>query len=515
LLKGTVRKGAAAEYGLAKLTITTKDSLFREVASREQNVWMSHRDIVATVPAGFESLAETSACPVAAMGDHVRRIYGVQFHPEVAHTKAGMDILRAFAKDICRCEHTPWDPKAQIEKLKEEIVRKAGNKRVLFFVSGGVDSTVALILCVEALGKERVHGVFVDTGFMRQVDLDDVRQLAATGQANIRIFNAQKEFLKKVSRTCDPERKRELIGEHFITVHDRILRERFGKGGEGWLLGQGTIYPDTIESGGTQLSSTIKTHHNRVATVRQLLDEGRVIEPLSQFYKDEVRQIGESLRIDRHLVSKQPFPGPGLAIRCLACADNQDVEARSDVSDCAALYGFVGAKVNLKSVGVKGDERSYQNVAILAGNGRFSALEDVSTSITNQVIDINRVIYYVSNERFRPDRWEIRSSRVSPQRVDKLRAADAMVRECMLKLDPDLFHSIWQFPVILIPLFDKKKNQESIVVRPIDSVDGMTASFTKMPRALLYAIAEALDAKLGLRTFFDVTNKPPATIEWE
>ncbi len=515
LLKGTVQKGLTAEYGLAKLSITTKDSLFRDIGSREQDVWMSHRDIVSAVPSGFELLAKTPSCPVAAMGNHDLGIYGVQFHPEVAHTPKGMDILRAFVRDICKCKYAPLDPKKQIIALKREIARKAEGKNVLFFVSGGVDSTVAFMLCVKALGKNRVKGVFVDTGFMRQVDLDDVRRLAETEQADITIVHAQKEFLKRVSRTCDPEEKRRLIGDHFIAVHDRVLREQFGKHGKNWLLGQGTIYPDTIESGGTEHSATIKTHHNRVPTVRRLLEEGRVIEPLDQFYKDEVRQIGESLQIDSRLVYKQPFPGPGLAIRCIACSEDHAVESRPDILGFAAEYGFIGTKVNIKSVGVKGDERSYQNVAIVAGSGRFNALDQVSTRITNQVIDINRVMYYVSGEAFQPSHWEVRSSSVSPERVEKLRAADALVRECMMNLDPELLQKIWQFPVILIPFFERNKNQESVVLRPIDSVDGMTASFTKLPRALLYSIANTLDKKLGLKTFFDVTNKPPATIEWE
>jgi GMP synthase (glutamine-hydrolysing) len=471
--------------------------------------------MVTAVPRGFELLAHTESCPVAAMGDHAKRFYGVQFHPEVAHTTSGMAMLRTFAASICGCETGAWKPAEQIQQLIADIREKVGRKKVFFFVSGGVDSTVAFTLCLKALGPENVEGVFVDTGLMRDVDVEDIGFLKQSQGAKIHIVDARTEFIRLIGRTYSPETKRKLIGKHFVEVHERILREHFRGHRDDWMLGQGTIYPDTIESGGTTNASTIKTHHNRVGTILRLLREGRVIEPLSQFYKDEVRQIGRALDVDRRLIGKQPFPGPGLAIRCITSRTNEKLVEDSDVSEYARAVGFEGMKVDLKTVGVKGDERSYEGIAIIAGDGDHSKFETISTSITNNSVGITRVLYLVDKEPFDSTAWRVKKSLVTAGRIEILKRADTLVRDLMQRKHPSIWETIWQFPVILVPLVSSRSQRESIVLRPVNSVDGMTASFANLSMKLLYELQAMLESELGVQVFLDITNKPPATIEWE
>jgi GMP synthase (glutamine-hydrolysing) len=513
LLGGEVRRGKVAEYGISQLLVVTQDSLFKNLPTPGP-VWMSHRDLVSSIPKGFELLAKTDSCPVAAMGDHSRKVYGVQFHPEVVHTKAGNEMLKAFSMTVCGCKPSVWQPAKQIDAIIDEIRSQVKDRKVFFFVSGGVDSTVAFVLCLRALGPERVEGVFVDTGLMRDIDVEDINFLKNSEHANIHIVDAKDEFLSLLREKYSPEKKRKAIGQHFVTLHNKILSQRLGQKSD-WVLGQGTIYPDTIESGSTQHSSTIKTHHNRVDTILKLLEEGRVVEPLAQFYKDEVRQIGNALHVSNRILSKQPFPGPGLAIRCICAANASRPEKNFALSRFAKSEGFKGFKLNLKTVGVKGDSRSYQSIAILTGNGDFEKLEPVSTNITNEVVDVTRVLYFIGNEQFDPDSWHVVRRSVTKSRVNKLRAADSHVRNYMLKYHPQEMSNIWQFPVILLPLVNRRTGWESIVLRPVDSVDGMTASFTKLSKELLLGLADCVTKEIGLHVLFDVTNKPPATIEWE
>ncbi len=512
-LGGIVRRGKVAEYGIARLSLATHDTLFRKLNGRE-TVWMSHRDVVIEIPKGFEVMARTRTCPVAAMGDIRRKLFGVQFHPEVAHTQRGTEILQAFALDICKCESRRWQPQYQLQRILQEIREKASDKKVFFLVSGGVDSSVAFMLCTEALGRDRVEGLYVDTGLMRKVDTQDIEYLIQEG-ANIHIEDASQEFLPLVQEARTPEEKRKKIGGKFVEIYERYLGENFSGSEDKWLLGQGTIYPDTIESGGTQYSSKIKTHHNRVSIIQDMVRLGKVIEPLNQFYKDEVRQIGRQLKISRRLVDKQPFPGPGLAVRCIASERASKLEKHLVVSAVAKEYGLFGGKMNLRTVGVTGDERSYQSVAVLAGNVRVSCLGKVSTKITNHAIDINRVVYLLTDETLELDQWQVSSSDVNSERIAILREADELVRGFMVSHQPKLQARIWQFPVILIPFGRLGANRGSIVLRPVDSVDGMTASYFRLRKDVLVPLASLLQKALRVEVLFDVTNKPPATIEWE
>jgi GMP synthase (glutamine-hydrolysing) len=499
LLGGTVLKGEKGEFGLATLELDAPaaDLLFQSLPSRQQ-VWMSHRDVVTGLPGGFSVLGATGACAVAAMAEPVRRLYAVQFHPEVVHTHQGLEIYSNFLFRICGCQRD-WDPKHRIPSIEEDISRVVGDRNVFFFVSGGVDSTVAYTICLRALGAKRVRGVYVDTGLMREGETDFVRStFDALGGAAVEIDHAQDRFLAALVGVCDPERKRHIIGEQFLEEQERII-ESHGLLDGHWMLGQGTIYPDTIESGGTERAETIKTHHNRVAGVQKLLQAGRVVEPLSSFYKDEVRQIGLELGLPSKLLERHPFPGPGLAIRCL-CAEAGAAPVRTP-------DGFL---IPIHSVGVQGDSRSY--APVLAIDATDQNLHQTATELINRIAGINRVITLVRGKA--PlDQLQVRPASLSADRLEKLRHADAIVRR--LSAGSGFEDTIWQFPVVLIPL-GTAASPDSIVLRPVDSVDGMTAQSAPIPGPLLRSICDEILAQPGLCClFYDLTNKPPGTIEWE
>jgi GMP synthase (glutamine-hydrolysing) len=397
----------------------------------------------------------------------------------------------------------------------DEIKEKAAGRKIFFLVSGGVDSSVAFTLCAKALGGKRVVGLYVDTGMMRKQDRADVERLISNSDATIHILDAHNEFIDLLKNIYNPEEKRRRIGQKFVEIHERTLSELLGGVRDDWMLGQGTIYPDTIESGGTKLSSKIKTHHNRVEIIQNLIREGKVVEPLSEFYKDEVREIGHALGMDRSIVDKHPFPGPGLAVRCLASRTPGRLEEDPDVSVLASAYGLCGARLKLKTVGVKGDERCYQDVAILAGKAGIVDLAAVSNQITNDCTAISRVVYLLTRNDLDFHDWRVVTRDVNAGRLELLRSADDLVHRMILDYDHRVVERIWQFPVVLIPLVHSETGAESVVLRPVESTDGMTASFSRLPLDLLSRIAKELHHTLKVEVLYDITNKPPATIEWE
>ncbi|MEI9972783.1 MAG: glutamine-hydrolyzing GMP synthase [Ignavibacteriota bacterium] len=254
LLGGEVRHGEKGEYGMATLDLDeTADPMFAGLSGPQQ-IWMSHRDLVGRVPEGFTVTGRTDTCPVAAIADSARRLYGVQFHPEVVHTTRGAEYIENFVMKVCGCVRD-WDPRHRVPLIEQEIRDCVGGRKVFFFVSGGVDSSVAFALVTRALGEDRVRGVYVDTGLMREGETDFVRRLGG-----LSVEQAQHEFLSVLAGVTEPERKRHIIGEEFVLVQERVI-EREGLMGHDWMLGQGTIYPDTIESGGTAKAALIKTHH--------------------------------------------------------------------------------------------------------------------------------------------------------------------------------------------------------------------------------------------------------------
>lgn len=498
-LGGVVAKGERGEYGRATLLLRERQTLLKGFDDSEP-VWMSHRDRVVQPPAGFDLLAETETCPVAAVADVERRLFGVQFHPEVVHTRRGMALLRNFLFDICGCE-LDWDPARRIPEIERQIREVAAGRNVLFFASGGVDSTVAVAMCLRALGPSRVHAVYVDTGLMREGETEFVRATFEKMAPGVfEVVDASAEFLGALETVTEPERKRHLIGEEFVRVQERILERGHFLDGH-WILGQGTIYPDTIESGGTQQADLIKTHHNRVAGIQRLIEQNRLVEPLRDLYKDEVRILGRSLGVSQPLLDRHPFPGPGLAIRCL-CSDSGLPLARADKSSYVAP---------VRSVGVQGDSRTYRAVLVLAGGPSNAAIETASSSI-NERTDVNRVVAWCGgNDAL--DAISVQRSALTPERLGRLRAADAVVRR--LSEESGFEAEVWQFPVVLIPLGGSER-PDSIVLRPIHSVDGMTASPVLMPADLLGRMAVAVLRLPGISAvFYDLTNKPPATIEWE
>ncbi len=496
LLAGDVRKGEKGEYGFAPLEITAESVLFKGI-SKFQQVWMSHRDQVAAAPAGFDVLGRTPTCAIAAIGSLEKRQFAVQFHPEVAHTPCGLQILSNFLFDVCGCTKD-WDPRKQVASLQEQIRDTARDRSVFFFVSGGVDSTVAYTLCLKALGPEKVYGTYVDTGLMREGETDFVRaNFAEIGARSFAVEDASSQFLSALAHAQEPEDNRHIIGEAFVQVQQRILdTERFLTGA--WVLGQGTIYPDTIESGGSAKAELIKTHHNRVAGIQKLIDEGNIVEPLSSFYKDEVRAVGRELGLSSALLDRHPFPGPGLAIRCL-CNSESEAPQRS-------LGGWI---LPIRSVGVQGDSRTYRSALAIHD---FPDTDEETAHLVNSSEGVNRVVVQIWTEA---PMASLRSmpAKLTVERLARLRRADAVVRNITRESGFDA--SVWQFPIVLIPLGTSSK-PDSVVLRPIDSVDGMTASVVRAPKELLDRLVKELRNVEGIAgIFYDLTNKPPGTIEWE
>ena len=497
LLGGTVTRGEKGEYGLATLELDEADDpLFSGLAGRQQ-IWMSHRDVVAEPPAGFTVVGRTDTCAVAAISAAERKLYGVQFHPEVVHTLRGREYLRNFVFGVCECV-PDWEPRGRVLMLEQEIRDTVGGRSVFFFVSGGVDSSVAYTLCTRALGAGRVRGVYVDTGLMREGETDFVSRLGVT------VEQASDRFLGALAGVTDPERKRHIIGEQFVRVQERIIDARHIFE-ENWILGQGTIYPDTIESGGTAKAAVIKTHHNRVAGIRKLIESGRIVEPLKSFYKDEVREVGRELGLPAELLERHPFPGPGLAIRCLCAESGAAVRATPD--------GYV---IPVHSVGVQGDSRSYAPVlainASAAIDGHAALDHERATALINRLSGVNRVIAAVAT-RAPLAEMRVRASSLTPERIERLRRADAIVRR--ISHESGFDGTVWQFPVILIPL-GAGVAPDSVVLRPVDSVDGMTARSVAMSPELLDRMCQELMAIPEIAgVFYDLTHKPPATIEWE
>jgi GMP synthase (glutamine-hydrolysing) len=407
----------------------------------------------------------------------------------VVHTERGVEYLANFVFRVCGCVKD-WDPRHRVPLIEREIRECAGSRNVFFFVSGGVDSSVAFTLCTRALGADRVRGVYVDTGLMREGETDFVRRMPG-----VTVEDARDQFLTALAGITDPEQKRHVIGEEFVRVQERVIESR-SLLDEHWILGQGTIYPDTIESGGTAKAAVIKTHHNRVAGIQRLIECGRIVEPLKSFYKDEVREIGRELGLPGELLDRHPFPGPGLAIRCLCSEFDAPVRQTED--------GWI---VPVNSVGVQGDSRSYAPVLAI------DALDHArATGLANRLTGVNRVIAAVRS-RIEIGEMQVRACSLTPERIGLLRCADAMVRR--ISHESGFDRMVWQFPVILIPL-GAGASAESVVLRPVDSMDGMTAQSVVMDKALLERLSAELLSLRGIAgVFYDLTHKPPGTIEWE
>jgi len=531
LLGGEVERGDRQEFGAAALSVSSSTGVLAGLQPSER-VWMSHRDLVRGLPTGFETLAGTDYCPIAAMGDDKRRLYGLQFHPEVTHTESGLQIMENFV-DLCGCDRD-WTMESFIEQETARLQKQCEGRKVFLLVSGGVDSTVAFLLLNQALGEDRVLGLHIDNGFMRKGETALVeRLLNASGFTNLQVVDASFEFLERLAGRAEPEEKRLHIGEEFIEVRDRESA-RLKLDPDEWLLGQGTLYTDTIESGGTTHAEVIKTHHNRVGVIEQLLAEGKVVEPLAQLYKDEVRALGETLGVPHHLVWRHPFPGPGLAVRCL-CADAGIIAAAStngaiDTDQLATITtrvltgtGLEADVLPLRSVGVQGDGRTYAHPVLLRsgetaafhpgedGAATWDDLERVSTELTNSTPEINRVLFQLGPSKHLVQ--GLREGFLTSDRLDMLREADAIVMDALAS--HDLMAQVTQMPTVLVPL-SSDGIAESVVLRPITTDDFMTARFDRLPTNFLAEVTEAILRIDGIEAvYYDVTHKPPGTVEWE
>ena len=480
---------------------------------------MSHFDEVAALPEGATLIGSTTDCQNAAI-DYGNKRWSVQFHLEVTHTPNGMKILDNFLK---QCDlKREWSLDQFIEQELGRIKEQAGDQNVFLLISGGVDSTVAFMLLEKALGAERVYGLFVDHGLMRKDEGAEVKaSLEKLGVTNLHIYQGEEEFLAALEGVYEPEEKRKIIGDKFLDVQRKVVAE-LNLNPDEWLLGQGTIYPDTIESGGTEHADKIKTHHNRVPQIEELIRQGKIIEPIKELYKDEVRAVGEKLGLAPEMVWRHPFPGPGLGVRCLCASEPSLVpnsaELESKINDFLSAKNLtLTAKVlPLKSVGVQGDVRSYRHPVVLSGQADWAQLEAISPQLTNQFLEINRVLYHLRDET-------ILETKVTPgfstkDRLDLLREADAIVQKTITSAD--LLRVIWQFPVVLLPLSVTIATGpiagESVVLRPVSSEEAMTANFTEIDWTIVHAMTDKILALPNVSTvFYDITNKPPGTIEWE
>mgnify|MGYP000772699849 CR=1 FL=1 len=421
-LGGKVGHSEVGEYGRATITRTAGAKLFNSTPM-EQTVWMSHRDAVSEVPEGFTVTASTDVCPVAAMECVERKIFTTQFHPEVKHSEYGQQLLSNFLFEICGLEPN-WSMDNLVETMTAEFREKVGDDRVILALSGGVDSSVVAALGARAVGKQMTC-VFINHGLLRKDEGDQVERAMhdCLGMRIVRV-NAQERFLTKLAGISEPERKRKIIGEEFI----RVFEAEAKKLGRVDFLAQGTIYPDVVESGVGGESVVIKSHHN-VGGLPDHVDFKEIIEPLRRLFKDEVRQLGIELGLPESLVWRQPFPGPGLAIRVIGDITEEklhivreaDAIFREEVAKAGlerSINQYFAALTNLRSVGVMGDERTYDYAIALRAvetqdfmTADFSRLpwellDTVSRRIVNEVKGVNRILYDVTSKPPATVEWE-------------------------------------------------------------------------------------------------------------
>ncbi|MCX6991580.1 MAG: glutamine-hydrolyzing GMP synthase [Kiritimatiellaeota bacterium] len=422
-LGGAVKPGLVREYGNARITVTDARALFHGLP-QHLDVWMSHGDQVLKMPTGFRVLAKTHTCPVAAMANHKRKMYGIQFHPEVVHTRHGTEILRRFIFDVCRCRGD-WRMAQFIAESIRAICRKVGKSHVVCGLSGGVDSAVVAMLLHKTIG-DQLHCIFVDNGLLRYGEARQVEEtfIKAFG-IDLHVAHAQAQFLSDLKGVVEPEKKRKAIGKRFIDVFAAEARRL----GDIRFLAQGTLYPDVIESasplGGP--SATIKSHHNVGGLPADL--KFQLIEPLRELFKDEVRALGRELGMPAAIINRQPFPGPGLAVRIIG--------------------------------------------------------------------------------------------EVTQERVTLLQQADLRVQEEIAAYDRG--HTIWQAFAVLLPvksvgvMGDGRTYENTVVVRAVTSQDGMTADWARLPHDLLARLSNRIinEVRGVNRVVYDISSKPPATIEWE
>lgn len=546
---GKVGKQETGEFGFATLNINEKlKSPLFEGIEHQQQVWMSHQDGVLKLGDGFEVLGSTKDCKYAATQNLEKKRFSLQFHCEVKDTPCGDRIFQNFA-NYCGMEKN-WDHETVLQIILENIKKDAGDKNVLLFLSGGVDSTITFALLNKALGQKRVLGLHIDNGFMRKNESAEVAAAYKKfGFSNFITEDASESFLKAIAGLTDPQKKRMAVGENFITVYNEVISKQ--KLDDNWLLAQGTLYPDIIESGGTKNSNTIKTHHNRVDGIQKLIEKGLIIEPIRELYKDEVRAIGYKLGLPEQLIMRHPFPGPGLSINVL-CYDGKSwsqkdeeeyAAAKKELAEVTLDMFCANCTANLKrdvlpvrSVGVQGDFRTYRFPAILdfgpAKDGEWAnrtdaakigmrhfpnkreKIEACSSAITNKTRFINRTcIKLYQKQGVKNEDLKLQESYCDRRRLDQLREVDNIVLKELRKAI--WYDKIFQHLTIDLP-FATSADRATFVLRPVVSEDVMTARFAMIPKEILGKIVEQIAALPFVDAlYFDATNKPPATFGWE
>lgn len=538
---GKVAPNFKTEYGQISIKVDPTCPIFAGL-DPIQKVLMSHGDAVSIMPEGFQLVAETGdVC--AGVYNKDKKIIGVQFHPEVDPTENGVKMLENFVRGVCKFVEV-YALEDRIQTSINMIRRRVGeNGKVIVLVSGGVDSAVTAALLVKALRPDQVYGIHIDHGMMRKNESDIICQnLADLGLTQMQRINAEDEFFNTpleidgekyapLSETCEPEKKRAIIGHMFFVVTENAARA-LDLDFETAFLGQGTLRPDLIESGNPDVSGyakKIKTHHNDVGVIRKLRDKGHVIETNWDWHKDEVRQVARMLGLDESIASRQPFPGPGLGVRIL-CTDGGN---HPDLDKSTKLENYrvessskrEMALAPVQSVGVQGDHRSYRSLAILADNGLdidWNSVRDDAREIPNHLDFINRVAYLINRKSIGGDLVSVRS-RICHETSDLLREVDDIVTSELMKPLPGAKSSkIAQCFAVLVPISTDGKRY-SIAIRAVVTSDFMTAQSAipgvDFPKDALSNILSRIEAdpvaeKIDM-IFYDVTGKPPATVEWE
>jgi GMP synthase (glutamine-hydrolysing) len=420
---GDVRKAQRMEFGSSVASISGSERIFQGLHAKER-VWMSHGDTVFSIPEEFKTIAHTDNCPIAAFRHSKKQIYGVQWHPEAVHTTNGKRLLRNFIFKICKAERN-WTVKNLVEEYTDGIRKTVGNGKAIVALSGGVDSFTASTLTARAVGKKLV-AVFVDHGFMRKGEPEQIKESASRAGINLVHVNAKRRFLRRLEGVTDPEEKRKRIGMEFIRVFEEVAIKNNCR-----YLVQGTIYPDRIESGRSKGSKLIKSHHNVGGMPSKIRFDG-LVEPLKELYKDEVKAMARQIGLPKEITNRQPFPGPGLAVRIigevtdsrLSILREADAIVTSEIESASGgdlrntPWQYFAVLTDTNSTGIKGDTRAYGNViairavktkdAMSASFSRlpYNVLERISTRITNEIPEVVRVTYDITNKPPATIEWE-------------------------------------------------------------------------------------------------------------
>jgi len=547
---GQIEKKATRQDGVFDIAVTRSSKLFAKCATDISSVLLTHGDSVGTPAPGFIVSATTALTGIAAAIEcEEKRLYGVQFHPEVDLTAEGTTFFSSFLFDIAGVIPSFSMDSRKVDAIAAIRAQVGETDNILVLVSGGVDSSVCALLCLEAVGPERVYALHVDQGLMRADESAKVMAALRSSIPTLKVVDETETFLNATTeidgvRTCKlrdavaPEVKRKIIGDTFMHVSDRAVKE-WGLVPEKTFLAQGTLRPDLIESASKHVSGNaevIKTHHNDTALVRVLRDQGRIIEPLADYHKDEVRVLGIQCGLASDLVWRQPFPGPGLGIRVLCIEEPHLTETDADTiarlsaltaeHNAAAATGAAPVSASLvavRTVGVQGDGRSYRGlVALSTGQPAcevdWASMLTLAKAIPKTVHTVNRVVFVFGEQLTQAHYTDITPTRLGAASVDKLRAADKVVNDVLHA--HSLVRPLSQVPVVLVPTGFGVAGAHSIAVRPFITNDFMTGVPATPGKDITFeALDEIVTGVLAVegvaRVMIDLTAKPPGTTEWE